>query len=101
MIGLQSCPGCMYSGGTHLESCPEAAHNKYREPPPPPLRVFIITYYNQIDQVSCLNLWEDGAYFTDEAKAEHVVDLLTETVAHDYSGKPITVYKVTELVPYG
>jgi hypothetical protein len=30
-----------------------------------------------------------------------VVDLLTKIVALDYSGKPITVYKVTELVPYG
>ena len=100
MIGLQSCPGCMYSGGTHLESCSEAAHNKYREPPPPPLRVFIITYYNQIDQVSCLNLWEDGAYLTDEAKAEHVVDLLTDSCPR-LQGKPITVYEVTELEPYG
>jgi hypothetical protein len=30
-----------------------------------------------------------------------VVDLLSKTVAHDYSGKPVTVYEVTELEPYG
>jgi hypothetical protein len=30
-IGYESCPGCWRSGHSHLESCPEAAHNKYRE----------------------------------------------------------------------
>jgi hypothetical protein len=26
-----SCPGCTYSGTSHLESCPEASHNKYKD----------------------------------------------------------------------
>jgi hypothetical protein len=26
------CPGCLYSGHSHLETCKEALHNKYREP---------------------------------------------------------------------
>jgi hypothetical protein len=33
MIGIPSCPGCMYSGHPHLEDCPEVHRNKYAAQP--------------------------------------------------------------------
>lgn len=39
------CPGCIYAGQPHLETCPESAHIKYRRG-----RVEESTYYPQDDK---------------------------------------------------
>ena len=61
MIGHESCPGCMYSGGTHLETCPEALHNKYGTP----MLVTTGAMSVGICRFCQLNIWSTESYCSD------------------------------------
>lgn len=58
MLGYESCPGCKYSGHSHLESCTEAAHNKYREPMNDPKQptevasVIVTEWWKKLDDIT-------------------------------------------------